>query len=87
MAWAVESEADLLSALQGDQPVARVGASPAAPQSRLLRAIEAGKHTPAAIALFLGESVNEVMAALMEAEIEGWVSRGAGSHYEVINGH
>ncbi len=87
MAWAVQTESDLFLALSGHRPATRGPAQPSEAVAPVVSAIQAGKHTPAAMALFLGQALGDVMAALMEAELEGWVRRGAGSQYEVNNGH
>lgn len=87
MAWAVRDLSELDEALAGRRSSAPSAAAPPSGVLPILNAIAKGMHTPAALALYLGRPLSDVMAALMEAEIDGWVHKGAGSHYEVTNGH
>lgn len=91
MAWPVTDKASLLQALS-DRPAGApsAGARAAVVVPPVVEALRAGMETPAAVALYLGRPLSDVMAALVEAELEGWVHRGAGSRYEVtrtIHGH
>ena len=86
-AWSVTSETELLAALQGQRSANPAGEPFTETASSIVTAIRAGMHTPAAMSLYLGLPLSDVMAALVEAEMDGFVGRGAGNHYEVIHGH
>lgn len=55
--------------------------------SELLAALEAASDTPGGLARRLGLPLSSVMGLLLEAELDGWVRRAEGSHYEVLRGH
>jgi len=87
VAWPVANEGELMAALSG-QRATQAGLAPLPDSAAsIVSAIRAGMHTPAGISLYLGLPLSDVMAALVEAEMDGFIGRGAGSHYEVIYGH
>ena len=87
LAWPVTNNVELLAALQGRR-AAGPGKTPLPePASSIVAAIAAGMTTPSAMSLYLGLPLSDVMAALVEAEMDGILSRGAGAQYEVSYGH
>lgn len=87
LAWPVSNHDELLAALQGQRALGPGPASLPEPASSIVGAIAAGMTTPGAMSLYLGLPLSDVMAALVEAEMDGFIGRGAGAQYEVIYGH
>ena len=82
LALPATSAADIERVLAGGQ----APCTPPAPDplSPMLDAISRGSDTPALLCRRLGVSLPSIMAALAEAEIEGFVRRVGGNIYEVI---
>jgi DNA processing protein len=84
-AWPVTSAADVEEALAGRQPaVAPEPEPPSGTVGALVAALRDGAGTPAVLSRKTGLSLPSVMAALAEAELDGWLCRMPGNQYEVI---
>ena len=84
-AWPVNSAADVEETLAGRRPAPSVEAvPPAGAVGLLLAALREGASTPAVLSRKIGLPLPEVMAALVEAELDGWLCRIPGNQYEVI---
>lgn len=79
-AESVNDAADVLRRLSGGP--AKVAAVPAS-LAPLVRALSSGPDSPAGLARKLGCPLPDVMGALFEAELSGWVRRISGGLYEV----
>jgi DNA processing protein len=77
-ARAVADEAELVRALAGDAPATR---RPPAALAPVLAALAAGPATAAEVAARLGRPLPEALARLAEAELDGWVRRGAAGRF------
>lgn len=75
---------EVLAALDGREVA---GAPVPGAFEALVQALREGAVTAPTLADRLGRPLSEVMASLTEAEMDGWVRRVAGSHYEVGRGH
>jgi len=75
---------DVLRALAGEY--APSATAPGAPDrfAAILDAIQPGLNSPADLCKHLGMALPSLLAALAEAELEGFVKRAAGNTYEVI---
>ena len=84
-AWPVNSAADVEETLAGRRPAPSVEAvPPAGAVGLLLAALREGASTPAVLSRKTGLPLPTVMAALVEAELDGWLCRIPGNQYEVI---
>ena len=84
-AWPVTSAADVEEALAGRQPaVAPEPEPPSGTVGVLVAALREGAGTPAALSRKTGLPLPAVMAALAEAELDGWLCRMPGNQYEVV---
>jgi DNA processing protein len=84
-AWPVTSTADVEEALAGRQPaVAQEPEPPSGTVGALVAALREGAATPAVLSRRIGLPLPAVMAALVEAELDGWLFRIPGNQYEVI---
>jgi DNA processing protein len=81
-AQAVTDASSLFDALAG-RPTAAPSVAITGAYAALIAALRERGDTPAGLAQRLGSSLPAVMGLLMEAELEGWVRRAAGNHYEV----
>jgi DNA processing protein len=80
----VTSAADVEEALAGRGPVSSAEAEPpAGTVAALVAALREGAATPAALSRKIGLPLPAVMAALVEAELDGWLFRIPGNQYEV----
>jgi DNA processing protein len=77
-ARAVTSEQDLLRLLAGQAPAARVAPPDLAP---VLSVLAGGAASAAELADRLGRPLPNVLALLAEAELDGWVRRGAAGRF------
>lgn len=83
-AWPVTSAADVEEALAGRRPVSLDKAEPpAGTVASLVAALREGAATPAALSRSIGLPLPAIMAALVEAELDGWICRIPGNQYEV----
>jgi DNA processing protein len=82
----VNTADDVLRVLAGGAP-ASARPVPPAPYAPLLDALADGGMTPGVLARRLGVPLSFVMGVLARAEIDGWVRRVSGNHYEVVRGH
>jgi DNA processing protein len=81
----VTSAADVEAALAGRQADFPVEPEPPAGAiASLVTALREGVATPAALSRKIGLPLPAVMAALVEAELDGWLCRIPGNQYEVI---
>jgi DNA processing protein len=80
-AEAIDDEGSLLAQLAGAAPVV-----PAVPEqlAALVGALRSGATAPIDLALRLGTTLPEVLAALAEAELTGWARRLPGGRFEVL---
>jgi DNA processing protein len=85
-AVAVESAEDVEALLRGETVARAIGGPPPA-LAALVAALAEEAADAAALARRLGRPLGEIMATLTEAELEGWVRRGAANRYEVGHGH
>jgi DNA processing protein len=84
-AWPVTTAADVEEALAGRRPAASGEAEPpAGTVAALVAALREGAATPAGLSRRTGLPLPAVMAALVEAELDGWLCRIPGNQYEVI---
>jgi DNA processing protein len=84
-AWPVTSAADVEETLAGGRPVSLDEAEPPAGiVASLVAALREGAATPAVLSRRIGLPLPAVMAALVEAELDGWLVRIPGNQYEVI---
>jgi DNA processing protein len=84
-AWPVTSAADVEEVLAGRRPLSASEAEPPTGTiASLLAALREGAGSPAALSRKIGLPLPEVMAALVEAELDGWLCRIPGNQYEVI---
>ena len=84
-AYPVTSAADVEEALAGRRPALSSEAEPPTGTIGLLvAALRAGAATPALLSRKIGLPLPAVMAALVEAELDGWLCRIPGNQYEVI---
>jgi DNA processing protein len=77
----IDDERTLLAALAGEAP--RL-AEPPATLAPLVAALRAGAAAPIDLALRMGATLPAVLAALAEAELEGWARRLPGGRFEVL---
>ena len=81
----ITSAADVEEALAGRGPVSSGEAEPpAGTVASLVAALREGAATPAVLSRKIGLPLPAVMAALVEAELDGWLFRIPGNQYEVI---
>jgi DNA processing protein len=81
----VTSAADVEEVLAGRQPASLGEAEPPAGTVGLLvAALREGAGSPAVLSRKTGLPLPTVMAALVEAELDGWLCRIPGNQYEVI---
>jgi DNA processing protein len=81
----VTSAADVEEALAGRRPASSSEAEPpAGAVGLLLAALREGAAEPAALSRKIGLPLPAVMAALVEAELDGWLCRIPGNQYEVM---
>jgi DNA processing protein len=81
----VTSAADVEEALAGRRPTSSSQPEPpAGAVGLLLAALREGAAEPAALSRRIGLPLPAVMAALVEAELDGWLCRIPGNQYEVI---
>lgn len=81
----ITSAADVEEALAGRGPVSSGEAEPpAGTVASLVAALREGAATPAVLSRKIGLPLPAVMAALVEAELDGWLVRIPGNQYEVI---
>ena len=81
----ITSAADVEEALAGRGPVSSGEAEPpAGTVASLVAALREGAATPAVLSRRIGLPLPAVMAALVEAELDGWLFRIPGNQYEVI---
>lgn len=83
-ALAARSADEVLAALAGGEPRSAPVPRAPGPFAAILDAIELGLHLPADLCNHLGMALPSLLAALAEAELEGFVRRAAGNTYEVI---
>ncbi len=84
-AWPVTSAAEVEEVLAGRRPASSSEAEPPAGAiGLLLAALREGAATPALLSRRIGLPLPAVMAALVEAELDGWLCRIPGNQYEVI---
>jgi DNA processing protein len=86
LAWPVSNDDELLAALDGQRAAGPGPVPMPEPASSIVQAITAGMTTAGAMSLYLGLPLSDVMAALVEAEMDGVIGRGAGAQYEVSYG-
>jgi DNA processing protein len=80
----VTSAADVEEALAGRRPVSVDKAEPPAGiVASLVAALREGAATPAVLSRRIGLPLPAIMAALVEAELDGWICRIPGNQYEV----
>ena len=80
----VTSANDIEDALAGRQPACLVEVEPPAGTiASLVAALREGAATPAALSRRIGLPLPAVVAALVEAELDGWLCRIPGNQYEV----
>jgi DNA processing protein len=79
-------DADEVEAVLAGKSVARPGPAPtlAGNAAVLFSALREGAATPGLLSRKTGLPLPAVMAALAEAELDGWLSRGPGNQFEVI---
>jgi predicted Rossmann fold nucleotide-binding protein DprA/Smf involved in DNA uptake len=83
-AWPVTSAADVEKTLAGGRPVSPDKAEPPAGiVASLVAALREGAATPAVLSRKIGSPLPAIMAALVEAELDGWICRIPGNQYEV----
>jgi DNA processing protein len=81
----VSSVADVEEVLAGRRPrPLREAEPPTGAIGTLVAALREGASTPAALSRKTGLPLPAVMAALVEAELDGWLCRIPGNQYEVI---
>jgi len=84
-AWPVSSAAEVEDVLDGRGPASSDrDQPPAGTVASLVAALREGAATPAALSRKIGLPLPAVMAALVEAELDGWLCRIPGNQYEVI---
>jgi DNA processing protein len=80
----VTSAADVEEALAGRRPVSLDKTEPPAGTiASLVAALREGAATPAVLGRRIGLPLPAIMAALVEAELDGWICRIPGNQYEV----
>ncbi|HEX7597291.1 MAG TPA: DNA-processing protein DprA [Polyangia bacterium] len=80
----VASAADVEDVLAGRQPIAVAPAeSPSGVAATLVAALREGAASPAHLSRKVGLPLPTVMAALAEAELDGWIFRSPGNQFEV----
>ena len=83
-AWPVTSAADVEEALAGRRPVSLDKAEPPTGiVASLVAALREGAATPAVLSRRIGLPLPTIVAALVEAELDGWICRIPGNQYEV----
>jgi DNA processing protein len=83
-AWPVTSAGDVEDALAGREPVSVDKAEPpAGTVASLVATLREGAATPAVLSRRIGLPLPAIMAALVEAELDGWICRIPGNQYEV----
>jgi DNA processing protein len=84
-AWPVASANDVEHVLAGHRPAPAAEVEPpAGPIAALVANLREGAATAASLSRRIGLPLPAVMAALAEAELEGWLCRSPGNQYEVI---